>query len=110
MSTDADAGSSWSGSSGGTDAGGPHSCGGAPSVTSPLPEPPQLPQPPRSAQVLLVMELADQRSLHSAISKGRLSGNMVSLINFPSCPVLAQVEFLPIFCLSLLKVIGCPVK
>ncbi|KAK9907747.1 hypothetical protein WJX75_009157 [Coccomyxa subellipsoidea] len=72
-----DAGSSWSGSSGGTDAGGPHSCGGAPSVTSPLPEPPQ---PPRSAQVLLVMELADQRSLHSAISKGRLSGNMKAIL------------------------------
>ena len=30
-------------------------------------------------QVLIVMELADQRSLHHAISKGRLADNMVSL-------------------------------
>lgn len=45
---------------------------------SPLqdPQPPQV-LPPRSAQVLLLMELADQRSLHTAISKGRLSGNLV---------------------------------
>ncbi len=34
-------------------------------------------QPPRPSRVLLLMELGDQRSLHTAISKGRLSGNLV---------------------------------
>ncbi len=50
------------------------------SAVSPLQEPqaPQLP-PPRTAQVLLLMELGDQRSLHTAISKGRLAGDLVRL-------------------------------
>ncbi|CAL8462733.1 g2266 [Coccomyxa elongata] len=61
--------SSWLSSSSGT------------SAVSPLqdPPPPQ-PPPPRSAQVLLLMELADQRSLHTAISKGRLSGNLEAIV------------------------------
>ncbi|EIE26174.1 hypothetical protein COCSUDRAFT_46522 [Coccomyxa subellipsoidea C-169] len=69
--------SSWSRSSsscsGGTD-GGSHL-----SARSPLPDLPQ-PQPPRSSQVLIVMELADQRSLHHAIAKGRLADNMEAIL------------------------------
>ena len=46
---------------------------GAPTGRAPLVYRPT----PRPSRVLLLMELGDQRSLHSAISKGRLSGNMV---------------------------------
>ncbi|BDA50831.1 probable mitogen-activated protein kinase kinase kinase 12 at C-terminar half [Coccomyxa sp. Obi] len=59
--------------------GGPTTAGGStPTGGAPLPYRPSPPQ--RPAQVLLLMELADQRSLHTAISKGRLSGNLEAIL------------------------------
>ncbi len=51
-------------------AGGSAPTGGSPLIYRPAPQ-------PRPAQVLLLMELGDQRSLHTAISRGRLAGKLV---------------------------------
>ncbi|CAL8462734.1 g2267 [Coccomyxa elongata] len=59
--------------------GGPATAGGSgPTGGAPLPYRP--PPQPRPAQVLLLMELGDQRSLHTAISRGRISGNLEAIL------------------------------
>ncbi|BDA50829.1 probable mitogen-activated protein kinase kinase kinase 12 at C-terminar half [Coccomyxa sp. Obi] len=62
------------GSDAGRTAGGTPHTGGSP-IPVPLPPP-----PPQQPQVLLLMELGDQRSLHTAISKGRLAGNLEAIL------------------------------
>lgn len=58
------------------------SAGGAPPLTPPLHVPEWGDPVPQDAagdcRTLLLMEYADQKSLHAAISRGRLQGNLVS--------------------------------
>ncbi|CAL8462735.1 g2268 [Coccomyxa elongata] len=76
----------------GSDAG--RTAGGTPPHLggSPIPAPPP-PPPPRQPQVLLLMELGDQRSLHTAISKGRLAGNLEAIL-LCAMDIAAGMEYL----------------